>query len=77
MLIAKILLGVAALNLLFLAFEVAINVLRFISADIGAADATGHVFKLADAGLPQMLGFLIYGGCTVGFIIYLFYLVRQ
>jgi hypothetical protein len=28
MLIARILLGVAALNLLFLAFEVAINVLR-------------------------------------------------
>jgi hypothetical protein len=28
MLIAKILLGVAALNLLFLTFEVAINVLR-------------------------------------------------
>ncbi|BCH18328.1 MULTISPECIES: hypothetical protein [Mesorhizobium] len=35
------------------------------------------VFKLADAGLPQMLGFLIYGGCTVGFIIFLVYLVRQ
>jgi hypothetical protein len=28
MLVAKILLGVAALNLLFLAFEVAVNVLR-------------------------------------------------
>lgn len=35
------------------------------------------VFKLADAGLPQMLGFLIYGSCTVGFILFLLYLVRQ
>jgi hypothetical protein len=35
------------------------------------------VFKLVDAGWPQMLGFVIYGGCTVGFIVYLVYLVRQ
>jgi hypothetical protein len=35
------------------------------------------VFTLADAGLPQILGFLVYGGCTVGFIIYLVYLVRE
>ena len=34
-------------------------------------------FQLGDAGLPQILGFLIYGGCTVGFIIFLVYLVRQ
>jgi hypothetical protein len=35
------------------------------------------VFSLADAGLPQILGFLIYGGCTVGFILYLIFLVRE
>jgi hypothetical protein len=35
------------------------------------------VFNIADVGLPQMLGFLIYAGCTVGFILYLLYLVRQ
>jgi hypothetical protein len=34
-------------------------------------------FKLADAGLPQILGFLVYGGCTVGFILYILYLVRE
>lgn len=35
------------------------------------------VFPFADAGLPQILGFIIYGGCTVGFILYLVYLVRE
>ena len=35
------------------------------------------VFKLADAGLPQMLGLLVYGGCKVGFILYLVYIVRE
>jgi hypothetical protein len=27
--------------------------------------------------LPQILGFLVYGGCTVGFILYILYLVRE
>jgi hypothetical protein len=35
------------------------------------------VFSLSQAGLPQILGFLIYGGCTVGFIVFLVVLVRM
>jgi hypothetical protein len=35
------------------------------------------VFSFTQAGLPQRLGFVIYGGCTIGFIIYLFVLVRM
>jgi len=33
-------------------------------------------FLLSDAGLPQIFAFAVYAGCTVGFIIFLFYLVR-
>jgi hypothetical protein len=34
-------------------------------------------FSLSDAGLPQIFAFLVYGSCTVGFILYLIYLVRE
>lgn len=35
------------------------------------------VFSFTQAGLPQILGFLIYGTCTVGFIGFLVVLVRM
>jgi hypothetical protein len=34
-------------------------------------------FLLTDASLPQILGFLVYGGCTVGFILYIAHIVRE
>jgi hypothetical protein len=35
------------------------------------------VFSVANAGLPQILGFLVYAGCTVGFILYIGWIVRE
>jgi hypothetical protein len=77
MIAARVLLAVAALNLLFLFSELALNVFKASFGWKGESMLAHTAFSLAEASPSQMIAF--FGGAvvTIAFFIWVAYLVRE
>jgi hypothetical protein len=77
MIAARVVLAVAALNLLFLFSELALNVFRASFGWRGESMLAQTAFSLAEASPSQMIAF--FGGAvvTIAFFVWVAYLVRE
>jgi hypothetical protein len=74
---AMIIFAIAALNLIFLLSELTMNVIKVYFGWTGESMLPNPVFSLADTSPEQLVAFVGFAIFTIGFFVWVAYLVRM